>query len=353
MTRKDIWYWMSSLSSWGNRTIHRLLDEMGSPEAIFAAKKLPISQAQQEEAEQKKKKMGEFLEALAEWEQLGIRFLTVEDEEFPTRLREIPDSPYFLFLKGRLPPPGPAVAVVGARKCTSYGRAQAEFFGRFLAEQGVSVISGMALGVDASAQNGARKAGGYTCAILGTGIDVCYPAYHRQLYEELSVHGGLVSEYPMGAQPLPYHFPLRNRLISGLSDLVLVVEARKRSGSLITADWALEQGKDVLAIPGRLGEISSEGCNRLIRQGAEIVTDPEDVLQALGVKTGIKEQKKSLELPPDEKEVWDCLSFEPKHLEQICQETGWDIGALLLILLRLELKGAIHQIGGNQYMRVQ
>ncbi|WP_434309307.1 DNA-processing protein DprA [Hominifimenecus sp. rT4P-3] len=352
MTRKEIWYWMSGLSSWGNRTIHRLLEEMGSPEAIFAAKKLPISQMQQEEAEQKKKEMGKFMEESAGWERQGIRFLTVEEEEFPARLREIPDSPYFLFLKGTLPPPGPAVAVVGARKCTAYGRAQAEFFGRFLAEQGVSVISGMALGVDASAQKGARRAGGYTCAVLGTGVDVCYPACHRQLYEELSICGGILSEYPMGARPLPYHFPLRNRIISGLSDLVLVVEARKKSGSLITADWALEQGKDVLAIPGRLAELSSEGCNRLIRQGAGIVTEPEDVLQALGLETGTKDQKKGVELPPDEKEVWDCLSFEPKHLEQICQETGWEIRAILLILLRLELKGIIRQVGGNQYRRV-
>lgn len=351
MTRKEIWYWMSGLSSWGGRTIQKLLKEFGSPEEIFASKKLPVTPAQQEEADEAKRKAVTFPEELRVWEQQGVRFLTQDEEEFPKRLAGLPDSPFFLFVKGRLPPPGPAVAVVGARKCTPYGREQAEFFGRFLAEQGILVISGMALGVDGSAQWGALRAGGYTCAVLGTGIDVCYPASHRQLYEELEKSGGILSEYGAGAPPLPYHFPLRNRIISGLSDLVLVVEARKKSGSLITADWALEQGKDVLALPGRMGSPLNEGCNRLIRQGAGIVAEPEDVLRALGMENQTREKEEKAELPPDEKEIWDCLGTDPKHLEQICRETGWEVGAVLLILLRLEMKEKVRQVGGNQYLR--
>lgn len=343
---------MSGLSSWGARTIQKLLEELGSPERIFAAKTLPVTAAQQGEAAAAKRKAGSIPAELAAWEAQGVRFLTQEEEDFPGRLRSLSDGPYFLFVKVRLPPPGPAVAVVGARKCSPYGREQAEFFGRYLAEQGISVISGMALGVDGSAQRGAQRAGGYTCAVLGTGIDVCYPACHRQLYEELGRTGGVVSEYAAGAPPLPYHFPLRNRIISGLSDLVLVVEARKKSGSLITADWALDQGKDVLALPGRMGVPLSEGCNRLIRQGAGIVAEPEDVLRALGRESVLSKMAEEPDLLPEEKEIWACLDSEPKHLEQICRETGWEVGAALLILLRLEMKEKVRRIGGNQYLRV-
>ncbi len=350
MTEREIWYWLSSLSSWEGKTMGRVLRQLGSPEAIWRADRLPVTPAQQQEAVQGRRRQEELQRELEGLEQRGIWFVTRGEPAFPPGLRRWEDGPFFLFVRGTLPPAGPAVAVVGARKCTEYGRAQAEALGQFLAENQVRVISGMALGVDGAAQRGALRAGGYTCAVLGTGVDICYPASHRSLYRALADQGGLVSEYPPGAPPLPYHFPLRNRIICGLADLVLMVEAGLKSGALITADWALEQGKDVLAVPGRMGDPMSQGCNRLIRQGAGIVAEPEDVLEALGLP-GRRTKTPEPELTPEERQIWRCLGAEPRHPDQICQKTGLEVGTVLLLLLRLEVEGLVCQTSAGQYRK--
>jgi len=205
-----------------------------------------------------------------------------QEADFPRALRAIRGAPARLYVRGRLPGEmGPFVAIVGARRCSSYGREMARWFGEELAACGVKIISGMAVGVDGIAQQAALLAGGESYGVLGCGTDVCYPKSNRALYEALLEKGGVLSEYPPGTPPAAYHFPARNRLISALSDLVLVIEAQERSGALITADFALEQGKDVYALPGRLTDGLSAGCNRLLCQGAGLALSPQDILDAL------------------------------------------------------------------------
>ena len=201
---------------------------------------------------------------------------------FPKRLRELRGMPRELYYIGTLPPEGPAVSIVGARSCTAYGREKAAELGKYLAEHGVAVISGMADGIDGYAHEGAIRGGGKTYAVLGCGADICYPKRHAGLRDAIiGTGGGILTEYPEGSEPLAWRFPARNRIISALSDIVIVVEARRRSGSLITADFALEQGKTVLAFPGRMGDRLSEGTNALISQGAGIISSFDSVLWEL------------------------------------------------------------------------
>ena len=206
------------------------------------------------------------------------------DDAYPRRLRELASMPEELYVIGELPDDSqPSVAIVGARMCSGYGRRTAYEFGRILAGKGVQVISGMASGIDSSAQEGALDGGGKSFAVLGGGADVCYPRGNTTLYNRLKEQGGIISEQPAGTAPLSFYFPARNRIISGLSDLVLVVEAKSRSGSLITVDFALTQGRTVYAVPGRVGDALSDGCNYLIAQGAGIAYAPEAILNELQI----------------------------------------------------------------------
>lgn len=224
----------------------------------------------------------EPMEYLYQAEQQGIRYITFFEEMFPKRLRHIPDAPFGLFVKGRLPEDeAPSVAVIGARDCSEYGRKAARLFGSGLAEYGIQVISGMARGIDAAGQEACIEAGGRTYAVLGNGVDICYPQEAGRVYDAIEKQGGLISTYPMGMQPLPANFPPRNRIISGLSDFVLVVEARKKSGTLITVDMALEQGREVGVVPGRITDAMSAGCHALLRQGASVITDVEQLAEIL------------------------------------------------------------------------
>ena len=203
---------------------------------------------------------------IKELEKQGIKVVSVNDRDYPAKLLPYDHRPEYLFYKGRLPDRDkPVVAMVGARACSNYGRKMARALARELSENGVQIISGMARGIDTYSQIGALEGGTPTFAVLGSGVDVCYPTENIELYNDILKNGGIISEYPPGAGPIAWHFPLRNRIISGLSDKVIVVEAREKSGSLITVEWALEQGKDVMAVPGRVGEKLSDGCNRLIR----------------------------------------------------------------------------------------
>lgn len=216
----------------------------------------------------------------AELERGGIGFVSMEDMDFPRRLREIPDSPYGLYYLGALPREDrPSVAVIGARNCSGYGREQARVYSERLAMRGITVISGMARGVDGIAGRAALDAGGDSYAVLGCGVDVVYPTENAQLYHLLREKGGILSEFPPGTQPRSTLFPMRNRLISGLSDAVLVIEARRRSGTVITVDAALEQGRDIFALPGRVSDSLSDGCNFLISQGAAIACTPDTVVE--------------------------------------------------------------------------
>ncbi len=253
-------------------------------------------------------------------ERKGIRYIWAGDSCFPKRLQYIDNPPFGLFVKGRLPDEDrPAVGIVGTRLASAYGRDQAKRFASELAAEGVQIISGMARGVDGVAGRGALDESDNSFAVLGGGVDICYPRENADLYEALAERGGLISEYRPGLQPQSRFFPARNRIISGLADLVLVVEAREQSGTLITVDRALEQGKDVWAIPGRICDRNSSGCNHLIRQGAGIALSPELLLEALGVKEA-GEEAREIRRP-----VQMSFDFETMSLGDDKAERTWEI----------------------------
>ncbi len=287
----------------------------------------------------------------------GVRCITLSNPEYPHRLKEVSSSPYALYVKGELPAEHTkTVAIVGARTCSPYGESMAWEFARHLAEAGIDIISGMAVGVDSAGQRGALAAGGKSYGILGCGVDICYPKEAFSLYMDLGKQGGLISEYPIGTNPLKQHFPARNRIISGMADAVLVIEAKERSGSLITVDMALEQGKDVYALPGPINSALSQGCNHLIKQGAGLVLSPEDLLEELGMSTREKSNnklQKKIVLESAENIVYSCLDFRPQNLNEIMEKANMPVSELLDILVRLELRGFIKEISKNYYAVVE
>lgn len=284
-----------------------------------------------------------------------IRLITIEEKEYPSRLRVLPDAPYGLFVKGKLPvEERKSVAIVGARMCSEYGREIAGRLGEELAGHGVEIISGMAKGIDSAGQHGALRGLGNTYAVLGCGTDICYPAGNRILYENIIKNGGILSEYPPQTKPFPQNFPLRNRIISGLCDALVVVEAKEKSGSLITADAALEQGREVYAVPGRLGDELSFGCNRLIKQGAGILLSPDDFLKDIGIWEEKQEFKKNFSknlLEKEEMLLYSVLDLQPKNINEMINATGIEASECIRLLAGLEEKGYIRETFQNYYIR--
>ena len=278
-----------------------------------------------------------------------------ESDRYPEKIAVHKGMPRKLWYMGRMPDPNrKSVAIVGARRSTAYGNAMAKLFAEHLAEAGVQIISGMAWGIDSYAHEGALKADGDTFAVLGCGVDVCYPAGQRHLYECLKEKGGILSEQPPGRPPLAGFFPARNRIISALSDLVLVVEAREKSGPLITADFALEQGKDVWAVPGRLGDELSRGCLNLLKQGAGLADRPDTILEALGIqkeKMVLTQKDTKILLAKEEDIVYSWIRLQPAGLEDLIAKTGFPASRVLSVLTGLELKGLIREVQKNHYVR--
>ena len=274
---------------------------------------------------------------------------------YPERLYDIPDPPMLLFTSGDkelLRGMGPAIAVVGARKASTYGKTMTDRLAGELAAAGVTIVSGMALGVDGTAHRAALAAGGRTIAVLGSGINVPYPRENYDIYHDIRAGGGVViSENGLDVKPEAFRFPYRNRIISGLSDGVLVVEAREKSGSLITADQALEQGRDVYALPGRVTDSCSSGCNALIRMGAMCVTSSVDILDELGIEAPDREIINKKLLAPSEKKVYSCVRLESRHIDDICREAGIGVSEAAQILYELERKKLVKQIIRNYYSR--
>ena len=267
----------------------------------------------------------------------------------------MPDMLYYI---GRLPDDNrPTAAIVGARMCSPYGRIQAFNYGRFLSENGVQVISGMAAGIDAEGHKGALEGGTPTFAVLGNGVDICYPSSSRSIYRRIpEKNGGIISEYLPGTPGRAYHFPARNRIISGLADVVVVVEAKEKSGSLITAACALEQGKTVYAVPGAVNDALSRGCHKLIYDGAGIAYSPEVLLDEWGLsvkKKTILKGKTKLGLATDLDLVYSCLDLRPKNLDQIITETGFSPGKTAGILAQLTLMGLVRETGTQHYIRLE
>lgn len=383
MTGKEYWLYLSRVKGMESGRRRLLLDMLGTPEEIYKAgeamlRSIPlledfhIGQLLNYRNTDYEKEIESFTKA-------GIGFVTVDEKEYPGRLRDIPDAPPFLFFKGELPGDNkPAVAMVGSRKCSIYGREMCLKFSESLAAAGIDIISGMAAGVDGFAHRGAIKAGGKTYAVLGCGVDVCYPAMNRDIFDTLSgkqdrirtdktesdgenvkSYGGIISEYYPGDKALPYNFPQRNRIISGLCDILLVVEAGKKSGTFITVDHALEQGREIFAIPGRIGDTVSDGCNSLIKNGAMMATEPDDIIEELKnhyemLLTVEKKKKKTVKekLSGEEKEVYDRLEPVPIGINEISGLTGVGFDRLSMILISLELKGLIKEVGKNLYIKI-
>ena len=268
---------------------------------------------------------------MEEIQQTRIRCARKDSSVYPARLKELPGMPKQLYYIGSFPDDAkPTAAIVGARLCSPYGRIQAFNYGKFLSEHGVQVISGMAAGIDAEGHKGALEGGTPTFAVLGNGVDICYPSSSRGIYRRIpEKNGGIISEYEPGTKGRAYYFPARNRIISGLADLVLVVEAKEKSGSLITAACALEQGKMVYAIPGAVNDALSRGCHKLIYDGAGIAYSPEILLDEWGLsvkkKTNLSEKSK-LGLATDLDLVYSCLDLRPKNLDHIIRKTGFSPG---------------------------
>lgn len=285
----------------------------------------------------------------------GIQFVTMMDSSYPEKLKHIYDPPFLLYLRGRpLPEDKKVISIVGARDCSVYGRETAKFLAGALAREGITIISGLARGIDTFAHMGALSWGGSTYGVMGCGIDICYPVENIKLYMDMQVDGGIISEYGVGIKPLAYHFPMRNRIISALSDGILVIEAREKSGSLITVDMGLDQGKSIYAVPGRVSDKLSEGCNSLIKMGAKLVTSPEDILEDLLEYCQSEDdgQMKLKEiLNEDEQALYEIISLSPKHIEELLGIMGLDIGRLMEHLLSLELKDMIYQPMPSFYSR--
>lgn len=281
-----------------------------------------------------------------------------EKDGYPMRLQMLEGMPEELYVEGKLPDDErPSIAIVGARNCSHYGANMAQEYARFLGKAGVQIVSGLARGIDTAAHEGALSANALTFGVLGCGVDICYPSSNRRLFEKMKEQGGVLSEFPLGSPPLAYHFPQRNRVISGLSDAVLIIEAKEKSGSLITADFALEQGKTVFALPGRVGDLLSTGCNRLIYQGAIPAWSPEMILEEMNwnlkntQKSKNEKEKEILGLAREDNLVYSCLNFNPKSIADLQDETGLPCQELMKSLIQLQIRGLAKEIWKNNYIR--
>jgi DNA processing protein len=284
------------------------------------------------------------------------RIVKKGDSDYPERLEKIKGAPEKLYLRGKLPDPSKkTVAIVGARNASDYGLTLAKTIARILSLNDVQVISGLAMGIDTAGHIGVIEVEKPTFAVLGCGVDICFPSHNSNVYERiLEYGGGVIAEVDIGTPPLPYNFPLRNRIISGLSDVVIVVEARDKSGSLITADYALEQGKTIFACPGRVGDSLSRGTNNLIKQGAYILTSADDVLEHLGlIVDGLipKVEKNIATLDYYERQIYDALQEETLHIDQIVEKVKLPVTKCLNIIMSLELNGFVESTINNYYRR--
>ena len=364
MEYDQYWYWLNNIVGVGRQTIRYLLEIYGDPQAVYEADVNTV-------AEQINDERGRlaFLQSkdpvriLEEWNRLKekkITFIHPESRQFPSKFMYIPDAPLGLYYKGSLPQEGhKAVAIIGARNCTRYGIEMARFFGRELAKCNIDVISGLARGIDGMAHTGALEGQGYTLGILGCGIDVVYPNENYRLFMQMERSGGIMSEYNIGLQPFSGLFPQRNRLISGMADGVLVIEAMEKSGTFITVDHGLDQGKEIFAIPGRLTDRKSAGCNNLIKLGAHVVTEVTDILDILHSDNRNSTYMNTIDeatspvtkvkLAPNEKMVYSCLRIEPKYLDDIIHEVQIAPQDVCRILNQFVMNGWIVECTRNYY----
>lgn len=352
------WYWLYNIEGIGLKSIQKLMNYFESPKEIYFKCKVENLQ----EIKIQSKGIQNFFESKnmenvkGQYNHLmkkNIKVITYADEMYPKKLKNIYQPPGVLYVRGQLPKEDKiTIAIVGARNCSNYGKEIAMYFAKELSKAGVQIVSGLARGIDSFAHRGSLNEVGKTFGILGCGIDVCYPKENLDLYMNMIEQGGIISEYNMGYRPLKGNFPMRNRIISGFSDGILLVEAKEKSGSLITMDMGLEQGKNIYACPGRISDELSNGTNHMIQQGGKLVLSAHDILEDYGIMTKmeVRELKtRNFILEQDEKIVYEKLSLMPKHMEELLQETGFAVTKLSEILMKLQLLGAVKQAVGNTY----
>lgn len=355
-------YWIAfnKVRGIGPARLRALLDTFGSAEAAWLAPEAAVGEVGLD-----RRSLGNLLEArrrldpeaeLARVQRAGVDVVTWVDPRYPARLLTINDPPPVLYLRGELRPEDDwAVALVGTRRASAYGREAARVLAEDLARAGATIVSGLAVGIDSQAHRAALEAGGRTLAVLGSGVDVIYPWENSRLAGEIAQHGAVISEYALGTQPEASNFPPRNRIISGLSRGIIVVEAGEQSGALITADFAADQGRDVFAVPGSIFARNSQGTNKLIRDGATPVLSANDVLEALNLTAVPQQIEAHMLFPTDatEARLLEQLAEEPMHVDEVSRSTGLPIAAVTSTLALMELKGLVRQVGGMTYARAR
>jgi len=352
------YYWASlrMLPNISNSRLKALIGYFGSAARVWSANRQELISAGLMTAEEgnnivsRREKIDVF-RLREEWEKKRIGVLTLADPEYPSLLAKTYNPPAVLYYRGKFPVDSLLIAVVGARRASSYGRNAALGLAGALTQAGAGIVSGAARGIDTAAHEGALENKGYTVAVLGCGIDIVYPPENAKLLERIAEQGAVVSEYAPGTPPLAKFFPARNRIISGLAKGVLVVEAAEKSGSLITADFALEEGRDVFAVPGSIFSSNSKGTNRLLKTGAKLVDTVEDILEEYGIeKLAARNATQALE--PEEVKVLEALAYDkPLGIEDIMQKVQLDAQRITCLLLQLELKGVIARNGGQRFAR--
>lgn len=351
-----LWVALCGIHGLGSQGICQLLRTFGSPEAVFDASPLQLEQVVPGEVAVQIRAGPDnaAIETALEWLRQSDRnhLITLADPEYPRALLEIADPPPLLYAKGELKWLNtPAIAVVGSRSASPQGERNAESFAQALAEQGYTIVSGLALGIDGAAHRGALKANGATIAVVGTGLDIVYPSRHRDLAHQIAERGLLLSEFPLGTPSRAHNFPRRNRIISGLASGCLVVEANIQSGSLITARLAAEQGREVFAIPGSIHAPLSKGCHQLIKQGAKLVDCIQDIVDELGSVTQ-KNLPETPQTPPDANPLLEIMGFEPVSMEVLLERSGLTSESLSAMLLMLELENKVASLPGGRYQRL-
>jgi DNA processing protein len=357
------WLALHMIPGLGNIAGKNLLDRFGSPEQIFkttVSELMTVEGVRREAAQNivKRKYTADPLSELMRIEKCGARIITPADPSYPAMLKEIHDPPMILYSKGEeIPSNLTLVAVVGSRNPTHYGLNAAEMVGQGLARRGIGVVSGMARGIDSAAHWGCLGGRGFTIAVLGTGVDIIYPPSNKKLFHQIINKGAVISEFPLGTPPEPKNFPIRNRIISGLSRGVVVVEATKNSGSLITASQALEQGREVFAVPGSINSFKSTGCHLLIKQGARLIENSDDILDDLGLNYPYVPKTDTFkdEPPPPsdeyERTIYDIIGDYPIHIDQIARLSKLKPEEVSSTLMRMELKGIVRQLPGKTFVR--
>lgn len=352
-----------SIEGLGQTRLSRLLEAFGSAAAVLGKSKAELADAEVPEKIAERisayRRSPKAIDCLARLERIGAKILPITDESYPALLKSSPNPPAVLFVRGILNPEEKLViAIVGTRHPTGYGRAAAERLSRELAARGVVIVSGAARGIDTIAHKGCLASGSRTVAVLGCGIDVPYPPENKDLFEQISLHGAVVSEFLPGVTPEPGLFPRRNRIIAGISHGVVAVEAGSSSGALITAKWAADAGREVFAVPGGIFSSESQGTNKLLKDGAKLVGRVEDILEEFGAvyrpvnRAESKDVATGPELSDDERRIYRLLGPEPIHVDNLVEKLGTTTPFLLPTLLDMELKGVIRQVSGMRFIRI-